>query len=68
LKGLVGDGMDMHSRIDGFPGEFAHHLAQLPLEVVGEVILSAEEDNTALRYCHRCELLIKVRSEMYIYQ
>jgi hypothetical protein len=49
LTTRIGDGVDMKTRGLGLAGQLAEPVDQHLLQVVGEVVLSAEEDNAALR-------------------
>jgi hypothetical protein len=49
LKTLVGDRVNVHGGLSGLAGQFTQFLAKDLLQVVGEVVLGAEEDNTTLR-------------------
>lgn len=48
LRGLVGDGMNVHGRVLWLTGELTKLLAKLFLKLVGKTILGAEEDDTSL--------------------
>ena len=63
----VDDGMDMQFRCLRLAGELAQTLHKLLLEVVGDVVLFAEEDYTALRDYHpvRPHLDLKVSSQTH---
>lgn len=48
LAAGVADGVDVKARSRGLAGELAQSVDEFLLEVVGELVLLAEEDNTAL--------------------
>lgn len=51
LVGVVEDGVDVQGGVGGFAGLLAESVDELLLEVVGEVVLGAEEDDAALGDC-----------------
>lgn len=57
--GVVEDGVDVEGRIGGFTAKLAETMDEVFLEVVGQVVLGAEEDDAALGDCGEVSLAVR---------
>lgn len=50
----IADGVDVQPRSRGLARQLAESVNKLLLQVIGQVVLGAEEDNSALGDCSKC--------------